>query len=184
MSTRSTQPTDFITELRHLDRGLDLPEARRAEHRRAIATILKRRFECSLVTLWCMHEIDGQRALGCSFALDDEPSPVPPDTVLMEADFPEYFGALARHGVYASADAMADAHLARMRDGYLIPQRIRALLDASVRVNGVTLGVLCIEQRDAPRTWSRTDQADLRRAGTTISVTLARYISAALARNR
>lgn len=66
---------------------------------------------------------------------------------------PRYFVALAANRAMAIHDAQSDSRVSELRDDYLVPLKIGALLDAPIRVSGRPVGVVCIEHRDSPRTW-------------------------------
>lgn len=84
---------------------------------------------------------------------------------LVESDHPAYFAELDRHGVLRAPDAPSHPALASMRDGYLLPNDIRSLLDVPFAVNGQRVGLLCGEQTGQAIEWQPPQIAFMRRAG-------------------
>jgi GAF domain-containing protein len=188
-------PADFLHEENQLSQGhsamtasdLMMSELRQAhtrmqtdlptvldDFRRQVARALHARFGCSLATLWCLEGELGDRRMLCVTSLSDLPDESLAGTVLYERELGEYFAALLREGVFNSPDALSDERLAGLREGYLRPNAVGALLDATARVNGQLIGIVCIEQRGETRVWSLADEMDLRRAVDQISLSLSR----------
>lgn len=164
----------LMSELRAAADVLSGPEGL-ARYRQLVAEALHRRFQCSMASLWLLREGAGDRFLECVAAFSEDPDLTAAGTELHEKDFKVYFDTLIRTKVYSSPDAREDPHLAGLRDSYLVPQGVQALLDVAFQINGQPLGVLCIEQRDTPRIWSKTDEVDLRTAASVIGISIARY---------
>jgi len=165
----------MMSELRqaHARMQTDLPTVL-DDFRRQVARALHVRFGCSLATLWCLEGEPGDRRMLCVTSLSDRPDENLAGTVLYERELGEYFAALLREGIFNSPDALADERLAGLREGYLRPNAVGALLDATARINGQPIGVVCIEQRGNTRAWSKADEMDLRRAVRQISLSLSR----------
>ncbi len=64
-----------------------------------------------------------------------------------------YFEGLAADRAVVSHDALGDGRLLELRDTYLKPHGVRALIDAPVRVAGWFAGSVRIEQSGEPRAW-------------------------------
>ncbi len=166
----------LMHDLRQAAHSLDAGNSGLNEYRRLAARALKARFSCSMASLWRFHGRPGERALSCVAALSDDNQINAAGIVLAEAEAGDYFDALARDGVFNCADVLAQPLLAGLLAPYLLPQRVRGLLDASFQINGRLIGVLCIEQRDAPRTWTRAEEIDLRKAASAISLAMSRQL--------
>ena len=74
--------------------------------------------------------------------------------VLSAAAFPAYFAALNAERVLDACNAIADPRTLDLVDGYLIPNGVNALIDATVRRAGVVSGVLCCERHQLVTRWS------------------------------
>jgi GAF domain-containing protein len=166
----------LMHELRQAAHALDAGDSGLNEYRRLAALALKARFACSMASLWRFFGLPGERSLRCVAALSDDAEINAAGIVLGEAEAGAYFDALARDGLFNCPDVLADPLLAGLLVPYLRPQRVRGLLDASFQINGRLIGVLCIEQRDTPRVWSRAEEIDLRKAASAISLAMSRQL--------
>lgn len=170
-------PTEqMLHELRQAAHALDAGDSGLNEYRRLAAMALKARFACSMASLWRFNGLPGERTLRCVAALSDDNQINAAGIVLTEAEAGPYFDALARDGLFNCFDVLADPLLTGLQAPYLRPQRVRGLLDASYQINGRLIGVLCIEQRDTPRAWSRAEEIDLRKAASAISLAMSRQL--------
>jgi len=89
-----------------------------------------------------------------------------------------YFHALLRDGTVVAPDVDALPAVAPFREGYLGPQRIRSLLDASFSVNGVLYGTFSCEQVDDTMPWTQQQVNLLRQISGRASLTLMHAINA------
>jgi two-component system sensor histidine kinase/response regulator len=71
---------------------------------------------------------------------------------LSRAAAPRYFEALDGERIIEAHDARHDPRTSEFLSGYLEPNGIHSMLDVPLRLNGVSVGVLCAEQT-SPRTW-------------------------------
>jgi EAL domain-containing protein (putative c-di-GMP-specific phosphodiesterase class I)/GGDEF domain-containing protein len=83
-----------------------------------------------------------------------EPGP----TLLKRADCPTYFDALCKELVVAADDARKDPRTREFSASYLEPMGVFSLLDVPVRAFGRYVGVLCHEQFETKRSWTREDE--------------------------
>ncbi|WAC73614.1 hypothetical protein OU995_02390 [Roseateles sp. SL47] len=123
-----------------------------------ISEALCHHFTCSHASLWLLDGVPGRyrlRSLG-SFEADG-PSHQKP--VCDQQAFPGYFDTLLRDGVIRCEDALLDERLQG-----LTPPTWRAMLDMGGQINGRTVGVLALGQREVPRAWTLREELDLRRA--------------------
>jgi GAF domain-containing protein len=120
------------------------------------------RLGCARVSLW---RFDGTAPNLRLLCIASRSRGEPLDTVeheLNEPEYRDYFNAIVEGSVHVCNDTLADARLAPMLQNFLRPNRVRALLDAAVLVNGRAFGMVCCEEVDAPRAWSAGDAAALR----------------------
>jgi diguanylate cyclase (GGDEF)-like protein len=92
--------------------------------------------------------------------------------VLQQAQYPEYFAALAGEETIAADDAHADPRTREFSAGYLTPVGIGALLDAPIRTGLRLVGVLCHEHIGPARVWTASEQKDAAFLGSLASLTL------------
>lgn len=78
-------------------------------------------------------------------------------TVLRVLDFPHYFAALATMCAVPAGEAARDPLTSELRDAYLAPLGIQAMLDAPIYREGELVGVVCCESVSAVRSWSSAD---------------------------
>ena len=78
--------------------------------------------------------------------------------VLSAATHPRYWAALHAHRVLAVHDALTDDALVELRDGYIAPHGIGAMLDSGIRAAQQTLGIVCFEHVGGARTWTLAEQ--------------------------
>ena len=77
--------------------------------------------------------------------------------VLHEDEHPDYFEAIRDRQLVVASDARNAVATLSFLDGYLEPLNIYSLLDASIQVNGSSVGVLCCEQTVHIRDWADID---------------------------
>ena len=79
-------------------------------------------------------------------------------SVLHRNDAPAYFAAIERERVVEAHDAQNDPRTSGFTAGYLIPNRIGAMLDVPLRHDNTTIGVLCAEHVGGTRGWTVDEQ--------------------------
>ena len=71
---------------------------------------------------------------------------------------PSYLAALESGRIVDAGDAHADPRTRELSVDYLTPNRVGAVLDATLRSVGRTCGVLCIEHVGGPRPWTEAER--------------------------
>ncbi len=79
--------------------------------------------------------------------------------VLMAADFPAYFAALKGGRVIDASDAHTDPRTCEFKASYLEPNGITSMLDATLRLDGQVVGVVCLEQVGVAHRWQADEMA-------------------------
>jgi predicted signal transduction protein with EAL and GGDEF domain len=87
----------------------------------------------------------------------DRSRPLGP-TLLKRTDCPIYFDTLCQELVIAAHDARNDPRTREFSASYLEPLGVYSILDVPVRAFGRYVGVLCHEQFDSKREWTREDE--------------------------
>ncbi len=108
------------------------------------------------VSLWVLAE--DEDTLHCLDLYDQSEYRHGGGGTLTRASFPSYFRALEQGRVIDVSDVLKDARTHELFEPYLQSNDVGALLDATLRVGGVTRGVLCIEHVGAPRCWRDDEQ--------------------------
>ncbi|WP_158643450.1 putative bifunctional diguanylate cyclase/phosphodiesterase [Ketobacter alkanivorans] len=78
--------------------------------------------------------------------------------VLEARAYPRYFSALALERVINASDAQQDLRTREFTESYLKPLNIQSMLDGTLRNEGITKGVLCLEQVGQRRFWTEDEQ--------------------------
>jgi signal transduction histidine kinase/ActR/RegA family two-component response regulator len=73
-------------------------------------------------------------------------------------DCPRYFEALHDYRTMAVSRAASDSKTKELASRYLVPKRIFSKLDASVRLHGAIVGVVCHEHLDKEREWTLEEE--------------------------
>jgi signal transduction histidine kinase len=122
---------------------------------RAVAVSASRALRVSRISLWFF--LDNGRMVRCTSLYDGGSCSSEDNAVLDVADFPRYFRALEGRRVVALASDDSSGVLDELREPYLAPLGIRALLDAAVYRHGALSGIVCHEHTGGPRTWSESE---------------------------
>ncbi len=77
---------------------------------------------------------------------------------LSAAEYPAYFRALATSRAVAADHAATDTRTSEFAEDYLEPIGISSMMDAPIRVDGATVGVLCHEVVGPERHWTEDAQ--------------------------
>ena len=157
----TSQATD-ASRLQDINAAFVVGKLSRNEARAAVIAVIFDRIGCSRVSLWRFDGEPGALSLLCfasqvaGGALDTQ------ERRLAAAEYRDYFNALITTGMFVTDDAQADPQLQPMRDHYLVPNQVLAMLDAAFMVNGRAYGMVCCEQTDALRTWRAPEVAAVR----------------------
>lgn len=90
-------------------------------------------------------------------------------TILRVDQFPSYFAALSSARALDVADASTDPAVAELRDGYITPLGVGALLDAPIYRAGLMVGVVCHEHVGGPRPWTAEEHEFAADVATTVA---------------
>jgi two-component sensor histidine kinase len=71
---------------------------------------------------------------------------------------PKYFSLFETESIIISNDAMHDPKTVELKEFYLSPNNIGAMMDIPIRIEGEMIGVLCFEHIGEPRIWQLRDQ--------------------------
>ena len=91
---------------------------------------------------------------------------------LKTADYMAYFQALDQTPTIAARDAQTDPRTKAFADTYLVPLEITSMLDASIRLGGRVVGVMCQEHIGEPREWSLEEQNCISSLADLVALTL------------
>ena len=74
-------------------------------------------------------------------------------------NFPHYLEALHSGRAIDAHDAQHDLRTRELTPGYLLPLGITSMLDASIRIEGEVVGILCLEHVGPKRIWQADEIA-------------------------
>ncbi|MFW9079259.1 putative bifunctional diguanylate cyclase/phosphodiesterase [Pseudomonas sp. P2757] len=111
-------------------------------------------YEIDCASLW---NLEDQRLIPISAYHRATQEYILPD-VIDVSGFPDYLDALHSSRAIDAHNAMRDPRTREMAEA-LRPRDVNAMLDASIRVDGQVVGVLCLEQTGATRAWQSDEIA-------------------------
>ena len=91
---------------------------------------------------------------------------------LKTAEYPAYFRALNQAPTLAARDAQTDPRTQEFADICLAPLGITSVLNASIRLGGRVVGVMCQEHIGEPREWSLEEQNCISSLADLVALTL------------
>ncbi|MGL4316384.1 MAG: putative bifunctional diguanylate cyclase/phosphodiesterase [Pseudomonas sp.] len=110
-------------------------------------------YDVARASIWLLHDEQLQPVALYRRDIDRHELPAAIDA----SQFPRYLDALHGGRAIDAHTAQKDPRTRELTKAYLKPHGIVAILDASVRLGGDVVGVLCLEHIGAPRTW-QTDE--------------------------
>lgn len=144
-------------------------ELDRIAAQKACLVAIQKHFQCSRVSMWAFHGEPGLSVMRCTGGYAESGEYLPAGAELHQEQYRDYFHEIFSAGAYVCHDTSLDARLDGMRESYLRPLRVTALLDAVFAYNGRAQGLLCCEQVDTPRCWTPAELADLKRCASLIT---------------
>src|SRR5688572_3653475 len=102
------------------------------------------------VSIWLLNE---QKELHCVDLYERSLDMHSQGMFFNAADYPNYFRALENDRAVDAANALTDHRTAKFAAPYLIPHTIKSVLNAAVRVEGRTIGVVCHGHVNKERKW-------------------------------
>jgi GAF domain-containing protein len=161
---------------KHLDHEIEYIAAQalvgamdRESAQRAGLVAIQKHFQCSRVSMWGFYGEPGVGVMRCTGGYTESGEYLAAGAELRQDQYREYFQEIFSNGAYVCHNTELDTRLDGMRDSYLRPLKVMALLDAVFAYNGRAQGLLCCEQVDVPRHWTNTELAELKRCASLIT---------------
>jgi signal transduction histidine kinase len=123
---------------------------------REITRVTSAMLKVAQVGVWFYQ--NGQSALHCELRYHALHNTYENGIVLQQQAYPTFFTALSQNRVIVVDDAYTDPAMSEFAAEYLPTYGVKALLDAPIRVGGITIGVVCCEHIGTARVWSLDDQ--------------------------
>ena len=108
------------------------------------------------VSVWFFNE--ARSAIVCRDLYDQATRHHEHGQMLTVEHYPRYFQALEHSRIVAAHDALTDPNTVEFKRDYLTEFDITSMLDAPIRHQGKTIGVVCHEHVGTPRTWRLDEQ--------------------------
>lgn len=121
----------------------------------SITEISARTLQVERVSVWLFTQ--DRSMLECIDLYERSKRQHTPGRSIKTADFPNFFHAIEDELVVAASDAHQDPRTSEFLEDYLIPLGISSMLDASIRVEGKLVGVICHAQVGDQRIWEQDD---------------------------
>lgn len=134
----------------------------RNDARTGVIDLVLTRLGCARVSMWKFDGVEGDLNLLCFAAKTAGGELDVSERRLAQIEYRDYFNALIERGTFVCADTMNEPALQSMREPYLLPNNVKALLDAAFMLNGRAYGMVCCEETKATRAWSAGDVFALR----------------------
>jgi hypothetical protein len=99
-----------------------------------------------------------QTAITCIDAYDVHTQQHTNGAEIRAEDFPTYFEAIRSERTLAAHNARKDPRTSAFNESYLIPNNVHALLDIPIWSQNKMIGIICHEQRLAPRLWTSDEE--------------------------
>lgn len=106
--------------------------------------------------LW-LYNSERREDLAATLVIDQHHNIRDTSTVLKRLNFPNYFDALDKEVVIVANDTFSDPITSEFTVGYLDVLNISSMLDAPIRINGKTVGVVCCENIGPIKTWTNDE---------------------------
>jgi two-component system cell cycle sensor histidine kinase/response regulator CckA len=156
----STHTARGESEARDLYQAITLRLAQlRVSEGRALRDVLKQvtdtvanALQVQRVSVWFF--VDEQRTIRCDYLYEKDHGDIYEGAILHACDFPEYFKALTSRRVVRFVDCAGDPMSEELRNSYLGPLGITAMLDAPLYQHGEVVGIVCHEHLGHPREWT------------------------------
>lgn len=108
------------------------------------------------VNAWLINEFNGE--LQCIGNFDARENAMIPQASLPSIKIPKYFKQFETEKILLSDNAFQDPKLQELKEFYLQPNNIHALMDIPVRAEGEMIGVICFENVNHTREWTLDEQ--------------------------
>lgn len=107
------------------------------------------------VSIWLLDKRKAQ--IQCALLYEKQLDNYSKDFILKASDYPTYFSALQTQEMIAANDATTHPFTAEFKDTYLMPHRIKSMLDAPFVIHGHDIGVVCCEMQEKLTHWQPED---------------------------
>lgn len=143
---------------------------------RALCVNLSEDTQADIVSIWFFNK--SQTAMHCQIYYDAQTKTFEKGQVLLRNDCPHYFEVIIEDKCIAAPDSQHQNATRELAKDYLIPLGIQSTLDFVLHDDHAPVGVICCENREAPRIWSDQDRNSLCAIAELVSLRFAFQLSA------
>lgn len=111
---------------------------------------------CSRANVWKFNE--NRDALECLSSYSIDTDSFESGYSLKKKEYPNYFKFLMKNELIVSNKALDEKINIELIDTYLLPNKIRSMIDVPLRSEGAMIGVICFEQVINEREWKPEEQ--------------------------
>lgn len=112
--------------------------------------------EVCRVSVWVLEE--SRSKLRCLDYCESDSGNHTSGMEIFASDFPDYFRALQEEDMIDAENAWTDPRTRELRESYLEPRGVRAILDVPFRIMGKKSGVVCHEHTGETRKWMDSEK--------------------------
>lgn len=121
-----------------------------------IAQLASKTMEVTRMNIWKFDE--GFTMIRSLVSYDSNQGGFTENITLYRYELPNYFNLMQTEELIVTNDAMNNPRTVEIRENYLIPFGIRAMLDIPIRIEGKMVGVACFEDTQRTRAWNVSEQ--------------------------
>lgn len=123
-----------------------------------VTEYLAEKLKVGRVSVW---DFSGDGTLECLDVCDTDQGIHKRGRQLLSAQCSHYFSSVENSRIIDAHDAYTDPRTTELTEAYLKPNRIGAMLNATIRAGGDIRGVLCLENTGGARLWTKKEKAAL-----------------------
>lgn len=129
---------------------------------------------CTQVSTWLLEQTPAGPLLRRNAGYDGRTGPMPSAVGMCHPNLAPYVEEMTQRGMFVSEDALADERMAGLREGFLKPLDVRAVMYATIGANGNVSAVLCCAECGQTRQWTPQEVRTLKAYADAISLRRAR----------
>ncbi|GEM_PF-1184900 len=147
----------YYATLTHFAKSADITQGTKKRAFEYLCQEIAKSMDVSAVSIWLFSPSKSSLSTTCAF--EKEAGIFSSGQILEKEKYPIYFQYIETERILVSENAMVDKVTSEMREDYLLPFDIHALIDAPIYFDGEMVGILCCEQQKVAREWSVYDRS-------------------------
>lgn len=122
---------------------------------RKVLDVVANALDVERVSIWFFNE--NRKSIYCDYLYLKKYGEYSNEVTLSVEDYPNYFNAIKNQLYVTANNAETDPQTSELAISYLLPRRIFSMMDIPIYYRGETIGIICHEEQDNYREWSRED---------------------------